>query len=67
MEFVITRTSLWNNKKPCEEAYQEDDIWKVKIESLENLVKFQEKYGEIIITKDFNGNPEIEIYDYYRE
>lgn len=66
MEFVVTRTSIWGDKKPCEEAYQVGELWKVNIESLEELIKFKEKYGEIILTDDYD-TPSIEIYDYYRE
>lgn len=121
MEFQITRTSLWNEKKPCEEAYKKeiiridergfktfeehnerlprskkwleegfnhkimppneefstehiyrefnDEIWCIKINSLEELLKLQDKYGNIILTRCFKNKNirELEIYDDYRE
>lgn len=121
MEFIISRTSIWNDNKPCEEAYKKeyiredergfanpeeykeklhedwfsegfnhrlitntkgnyvnathiirdfkDEGWFIKINTLEDLLKLEEKYGELII-KTFYENKnykEIEIYDDYRE
>ena len=112
MKFKVERTSMWNEQKPCEEAYKgqityvqelcfktfeefkdkykEDflsrgtnhritkhgiardfnpkDCWYIDINSLEELLKFEEKYGEIIIGTTCDGEiPIIEIYDTYRE
>lgn len=36
--------------------------WYVTIDTLEELIKFIQKYGKLVINEDF-----IEIYDYYRE
>jgi hypothetical protein len=43
--------------------------WVVELNSLEDILNFHKKYGQIIIkSTDFlNGVQEIEIYDYYRE
>lgn len=72
MEFKITRTSLWlEDEKPCEEAYKKElnsgVIWCVKINSLEELLEFQDKYDEIILSTGFRKKRVIEIYDDYRE
>jgi len=43
--------------------------WFVEINTLDELLKFQEKYGDVILTRDWN-NPQVfklEIYDDYRE
>ena len=46
-----------------------DEIWCIKINSLEELLKLQDKYGDIILTTCFKNNNirELEIYDDYRE
>lgn len=121
MEFEISRTSMWNDKKPCEEAYKKqiiridergfetfeehderlpkdkkwleegfnhkiisannkcdhqhiyrefnDEIWCIKINSLEELLKLQDKYGDIVLSTCFKNDNirELEIYDDYRE
>ena len=78
MDFTINRTSNdWD--KPCKGAYQDVihrnyqgnriDVWKIKISSLEELVKLMRKYGPIIIEPN-DDNEEwvnLEIYDDYRE
>lgn len=118
MKFKVRRTSLWDNEKPCKEAFQEtysrievrtlrsfeefdekfgeregswllkginhcinemgyiqrefpdgEVGWFVEINTLEELLNFREKYGNIVITKAWE-NPsilELEIYDDYRE
>lgn len=118
MKFKVSRTSIWDDRKPCEEAVKEtytrvevrtlgsfeefdkkfgkiegnwlskginhcinqqgyiqrefpnDAVgWFVEINTLDELLHFQQKYGDIILTKDYN-NPEVlelEIYDDYRE
>lgn len=121
MEFEINRTSMWNDKKPCEEAYKKqiiridergfetfeehneslprdkkwteegfnhkiiepnnkfntkhiyrefnDEIWCIKINSLEELLNLQDKYGDIVLSRCYKNNNirELEIYDDYRE
>ena len=121
MEFKITRTSLWSEDKPCNEAYIKkiiridergfssfeehdeklprdtkwleegfnhkivsankrcthnhiyrefnDEIWAIKIDTLEDLLKLTDKYGDLVITTAYENNNiyEIEIYDDYRE
>ena len=61
MIFEITRASL-RDEKPCEEAYKLEGEWKIKINSLGELLKFIGKYGAIII-----DDKEIVIYDDYIE
>lgn len=77
MEFVIERTSIWDNKKtPCSEAYRktkkisDETEYFVEIESLKQLIEFVEKNGKIVITpacSHCNEPLSIEIYDDYRE
>lgn len=63
MEFLIRRTSSYlNSRQPVEGAYQKDEEWYIKINSLEELIKLSEKEGQIIIEEDY-----LEIYDDYRE
>lgn len=64
---------LWREKGTNHQITKEGDIkrqegmekcWGIKIDSLDHLIKFSEKYGELI----FDGSEsEIEIYDDYRE
>ena len=74
MRFVIRRTSDWDNKPPCKEAYvlpEEYDphawyhTWHIDINSLDELIKFVNKYGEIVVSTE--NDPYIEIYDTNRE
>ena len=119
MEFEISRTSMWYDEKPCEEAYKKeiiriderrfndfdefkerlhenwedegfnhkiipanekidhqhiyrefnDEIWCIKISSLEELLELQDKYGNIVLSTCFKNNNirKLEIYDDYRE
>ena len=112
MEYRVTRTSQWNEDKPCEEAYQKQiiytdernipdpmenlligkswytdkgwfnhrvenghikrdkyvDVWMIEIKDQEELLKFIDKYGDIVIQKDESYHSyEIEIYDGWRE
>lgn len=47
----------------------EDEDWFIEVNTLEDLIEFQEKYGDIIIQKSWDNDTikEIEIYDDYRE
>lgn len=113
MEFMISRTSMWSDERPCEEAYMkkfkykdirllktfeeydkkfkekftdkgtnhrvnkwgyierefEDKGWFIKIDTLEELLEFTNKYGKIILDKSFLNHDiySIEIYDFFRE
>lgn len=114
MKFKVSRTSVWHEERPCEEAYIDSyiyvdercvddpskilayggntDWWYsegtnhrvvngcicrdfvkqgyfVDIITLDDLLLFYKKYGEIIITglNDETNITEIEIYDDYRE
>ena len=64
MKFKITRTSLWGDEKPCDEAKRPKDGkgWVINIKTLDSLVKFVKKYGKTVVNED-----SIEIYDYWRE
>jgi hypothetical protein len=71
MEFKIYRTFKWHSdKKPCDSAYLagKDErnrcIYKVKIESLKDLIALRDEVNEDIIIR-LDGS--IEIYDDYRE
>lgn len=71
MEFYTERTSAstWY-KQPCEEAKEiKRGEYTIEINTLEQLLDFVNKYGEVIIfPKDYRGSlPTIEIYDGWRE
>ena len=74
MKFIVSRTSTWHSDiAPCKEAKQEmfedGPDWTIEINTLEELIAFRKKYGELVLT--FSRIPEIdyeiEIYDDYRE
>lgn len=82
MKFVVSSTSGGYREQSCEEAkrdcierenkiYNQStiDVWSVEINTLEELIKFYEKYGDIIIKHCLwnKSYKEIEIYDGYRE
>jgi hypothetical protein len=78
MKFIVSRTSIWgDDEKPCKEAKQEkltwcgetENCWVVEINTLEDLIKFYKKYGDLILEEsDVKEAPiKIEIYDTYRE
>lgn len=73
MKFIVSRTSIWNNDSPCAEAkpemFEDGPNWTIEINSLEELIAFRKKYGEIILTASRYPeiDNEIEIYDDYRE
>lgn len=80
MTFIVRRASiLSDNKSPCDEAMQETIIrkrdnkpiivWTVKINSLDSLIAFCEKYDSVIIW-NYYADPsykELFIYDDYIE
>jgi predicted RNA-binding protein associated with RNAse of E/G family len=74
MRFKISRTSGWDNDPPCKEAYTLPEEynpkdhyhkWYIDINSLDELIKFVDKYGDIVVSTE--NDPYIEIYDTYRE
>lgn len=75
MLFEIDRVSKgWNNPNPpCEEAsmFYKDEFrtrWRMEIKTLEELMDFIDKYGDIVIHQEYENNMRgIEIYDGYRE
>jgi len=83
MEFIVSRTSIENgDDSPCKEAYRkiykrdnlpvdywpkETEAWFIRLNSLEELLDFVDKYDRIILTRDCNKSWWIEIYDDYRE
>lgn len=82
MKFKITRASSFNINEiqPCEEAHKEKfsinyvnskvfcEGWFIEIETIEELLKLKEKYGDLII-QDYGTIeiPTIVIYDDYVE
>ena len=75
MKFIVSRTSMSSENKPCDEAIREynpqesKEVWVVKIKDLKQLCEFTRKYGDSIVLITYEGTylPEIEIYDDYRE
>ncbi len=63
MRFKITRTSMWGNDCPCNEAKWDSKKleWFMNF-TLPKLMKFIKKHGAVVL----NSN-EVEIYDGYRE
>ncbi len=119
MEFKISRTSMWGENKPCDNAYKKKiikkdergfqtfeeikekinvdwlsegfnhkiipaneyfktqhiyrefnkEIWVIEINTLEDLLKLENNYGNLIIERAYENDEiyEIEIYDDWRE
>lgn len=71
MEFRVTRSSQFFDEKPrnVKNIYKKGDNWYIKINTLEELLAFENKYGALIISKDWDNQDgmQIEIYDDYRE
>lgn len=80
MKFQVTRSSYWvYSAPPCEgctlahlsQDPLDDTIYTVEFNTLEELVKFSDKNGSIIIGKAFSHEEitplHIEIYDAFRE
>ncbi len=83
-EFRVERTSLRGSpEKPCDEAVLKETsemiedgsakthgVWVVDMVSLDEMITFRDKYGELILDQDpsFPQIPDsIEIYDDWRE
>lgn len=82
MRFIITRTSryIYSEENPCDGATKEKiftdwkepvevTAWFKEINTLEELLAFIKKNGQIVIGKSYQNKKylEIEIYDDYRE
>ena len=80
MIFEIKRTSQWffdKNRPPCDGAFSKDNCWVIELNTLEDLLNFQNEIGEEIVignlndsfgeNKDTGIKHYIEIYDDYRE
>lgn len=79
MTFIVDRVSLWGAGCPCEESKQmilfdgiskkEKKFWTIEVNSLEELMDFKNKYGDIILQDSINvkGWSEVLIYDGYIE
>ena len=60
----LTQTGIYR-----EEGNIEEESWFIEINSLEELINFQDKYGSLVLEKWKDGNRilQLEIYDTYRE
>ena len=83
MIYILKRASEYNEKSPCEKATlrmfkhkntllnEESDEykWSIEINTFEELNQFIEKYGDLVIYKNYGGYnvPCIKIYDTYIE
>lgn len=76
MKFIVSRTSMYSENRPCDEAIREynskegEEVWVVKIKDLKHLCEFTRKCGNNIVLTMYDDEaylPEIEIYDDYRE
>lgn len=81
MKFQIKRSSLRKDEKPCEDCEQEEYVdtyhptskrkrWVMEINSLEDLIKFKNEQGTLILNESFHHEDKIdslEIYDDYIE
>lgn len=62
MVYEVSRTSLWNDEVPCEEAEWKDGKWYVTFADPLDLIAFVAKYNMVVLT-----TRKIEIYDTWRE
>lgn len=82
MKFIISRTSEWGDSSPCAEAKKtgfliaekhsnkktEIEAWTVDFDSIEDLVNFSKKYGNLMINNELLPNvkfPGIVMYGGY--
>jgi len=67
MKALISRTSdIDGKKKPCKQAFKEDDNWFVEVNTLEELLMLIKQVDSEIIIYDHSVNEpdyEIEIHD----
>lgn len=65
MIYLIERVSNYGDKviKPCKNAFQQNDEWCIKIDTLEDLSNLIEEVGCSLVINAHR----IEIYDDYRE
>lgn len=76
-EFEIRRRSnIDPEDRPCEEAFRKDDKWFVEIDTLDKLLSFLPKYGDLVIythkgifgeSEVFGKDPVLVIYDSWLE
>lgn len=70
MIFRIDRVwSGWTTSSPAPipEAFAEDNIWCIEINSIEELLALGKRVGKELIIQANESVPEITIYDGYRE
>jgi hypothetical protein len=67
MKFYIRRTS--GAEPPCPEAFMDgENGYYIEIKTLKGLMSLVEKHGDIVLSAEgIKYEPEIEIYDNYRE
>jgi hypothetical protein len=71
MKFQISQASdCWSDTvgETVKEAFKDGDDWFVEITTIQELISFQEKYGDIVIRNNLlTDNKEIVLYDDYLE
>lgn len=77
MKFRISATSTASNgEKPCIDARPDGEIeqfgrrrraWAIDVADLDDLLALADRNGPLILHQNEDGQPEIEIYDDYRE
>lgn len=80
MLFQVTRTSYWNDEKPCKDCFpiklkdnstdMYRDCWGIGLNTIEELMKFKDSADEELILRTSyvdDQTPCIEIYDDWRE
>lgn len=85
MKCIVMRSSQWayhRDEPPCEGAtlgtftkiehgkeYPDTPAWFIEINTLEELIAFADKYGDLVLTHHAYNEKErlLEIYDDYRE
>jgi len=72
MKFDVRRTS-WTFSEdaavaPCLNAFESEGRWSIEIKDLQELIDFVKVNGDIVLSNEgISNEPEIEIYDGYRE
>lgn len=67
MRFKLYRTSGGYSQCPHDLAHQIGEEWFIDIISLEELLDFNKECGHDLVLTCFRDQPELEIYDTYRE